>query len=322
MEEENQTPQQLFFHHVKALALYIRHRYSTVTPIVWDDMFRLTDTPLLKESGLGELVEPMVWHYVPTFHLPTNLWEKLSAVFPHVWVASAFKGATGTRACATSVAYHLDNHLTWISTLQSKQHLFKSVRGIALTGWQRYDHYAVLCELLPQALPSLGTCLQVIHKGAFSPEVHQSVSTDLGFRSPLPLNPFACEEIPECSFPGSRVYQLMIEYAFLAADCEKTVHNDSNLTWLNDFNVRRNFTNPVYVQPIHSSATQKLEQVEEFRKKMSAALIDIFFPDTVEEWLGCHLQFHLDKLQHLAQSAARQMALAIDAEEDVLPVDD
>jgi hexosaminidase len=28
-------------------------------------------------------------------------------------------------------------------------------RGMALTGWSRYDHFAVLCELLPVAYPTI-----------------------------------------------------------------------------------------------------------------------------------------------------------------------
>ncbi|KAK7111153.1 hypothetical protein V1264_010836 [Littorina saxatilis] len=309
--EDGLSPEQIFLQHVKNVAQHVRDNYPSVTPIVWDDMFRCTDLDVLKDSGLGGLVEPMVWHYLTSFQLPADFWEKLSAVFPTIWVASAFKGATGSRACVSSVAYHLENHNTWLSTLRAEQHRFTTIRGFALTGWQRYDHYAVLCELLPQALPCLSICLQTLEKGSYTADIHQNVSSDLGFTSLLPLNPFTCTVIPNCSYPGAAVYQLMIEYAFLEAHCDRFISSDGCLTWMNDYNIKRNFTNPVHLEPIFSAASAKLQQLEDIKIKLSAELSSMFSDNTVEEWLATHLQPLIDKIRRCEQTAGQQLAIGL-----------
>jgi hexosaminidase len=44
---------------------------------------------------------------------------------------------------------HLENNMAWIEVMAEQNKNFKSIRGIAITGWQRYDHLATLCELFP-----------------------------------------------------------------------------------------------------------------------------------------------------------------------------
>jgi hexosaminidase len=43
----------------------------------------------------------------------------------------------------------LENNKAWIEVMAEQNKNFKSIRGIAITGWQRYDHLATLCELFP-----------------------------------------------------------------------------------------------------------------------------------------------------------------------------
>jgi hypothetical protein len=56
----SQMRETLFLSHVARVASYVRNRYGSVTPIIWDDMLRHLSTQGLDEFHIGELVEPMV----------------------------------------------------------------------------------------------------------------------------------------------------------------------------------------------------------------------------------------------------------------------
>ncbi|XP_060573284.1 hexosaminidase D-like [Ruditapes philippinarum] len=303
---ENWTVQQLFFAHVRAVCLFIKEKYPHITIIMWDDMLRFLELPVLAESGLGSLVEIMVWHYLPSFLLPPDIWDRFSKVFSNIWVASAFKGATGACMYATNIMYHVDNHLTWLSVLDHIKSKFENIKGIAITGWQRYDHYAILCELLPQALPSLLTCLAVINRETFTSSIHSDVTQQLKFQGLLPLNPFEGKDIPACEFPGSDIYKDTIELLRLEAAYEDFLHSEGRLSWMNEYHMRRNFTNPMHLEALLAQAVRLLNGLKLLHKKFETSLKVVFFPDTVDEWCGVYLKPKIDKMTDIVELARNQ----------------
>lgn len=57
--------------------------------------------------------------------------------------------------------YHLKNNEGWMHVvMQWMDHI--NFKGIVLTGWQRFNHFTVLCELLPVGIPSLAISLQFL----------------------------------------------------------------------------------------------------------------------------------------------------------------
>lgn len=127
--------------------------------------------------------------------------------FEAVWFASAFKGTTGPAQAWPPLNHHVRNQLSWLRVMQAVPR-FAPLRfqGIVLTGWQRwapwrasqprcpaaahevtarlslprrYDHYSVLCELLPVGIPSLAVCLQTLVHGerGRAPRPHPSHPT-------------------------------------------------------------------------------------------------------------------------------------------------
>ncbi|NXU84798.1 HEXDC Hexosaminidase, partial [Xiphorhynchus elegans] len=144
----------------------------------------------LPESGVPQLVQPMIWDYSADLDVEdkVQLIEKYQRCgFSKVWFASAFKGATGVNQSLTLIGHHLKNQLQWLEVASRTPP--DVLEGIALTGWQRYDHFSVLCELLPVAIPSLAVCLQTLKDGGYSEQVKENVEKLLGM-SDLEINTY------------------------------------------------------------------------------------------------------------------------------------
>ncbi|XP_049668648.1 hexosaminidase D isoform X4 [Accipiter gentilis] len=181
LQQQGNTPEKLCLAHIKAVASCVVSSYPTVTPIVWDDMLRGISEETLAESGVPQLVQPMIWDYAADLDVEgkVHLIEKYRRCgFSKVWFASAFKGATGVNQSLTLIGHHLKNHLQWLEVASSSP--ADVLEGIALTGWQRYDHFSVLCELLPVAIPSLAVCLQALKNGGYSEKIKENVEKLLG----------------------------------------------------------------------------------------------------------------------------------------------
>ena len=178
---------------------------------MWDDEFREILPQEIIDRGLHLMVEPVVWKYTtdPATSLTDQLWESYASVWKDIWVATAFKGATAPDRYYTDIAYHMENHQRWLEIINkySTQTTFK---GVILTGWQRYDHFSVLCELLPSAIPSLAVNLAILQApdlSGFPVEVPTAVLQALQCEGMISLS------IPEpqygwtkCSYHGISVY--------------------------------------------------------------------------------------------------------------------
>lgn len=118
------------------------------------------------DSGLVGLVQPMLWDYTSDLdvdrtgrnHALWTFWSLGSCLWclmnplcwavsllkkyhtaglSGLWAASSFKGSTCVHTCVPSTQKHVDNHLQWLkvaAALPTDVHL----KGIALTGWQRW----------------------------------------------------------------------------------------------------------------------------------------------------------------------------------------
>ncbi len=148
----------------------------------------------------------------------------------------------------TNIQRHVNNQLGWLEVMRRETQGSNRVnfRGIALTGWSRYDHFAVLCELLPSSVPSLVLSLSVLLEGAHTEEAARRASALL--QCSTAKAPMTAEEVmrsPEqwdlhrCQFPGNELFSALSSYDLSRKEVEgvydKITRTDG---WMTEYNVR------------------------------------------------------------------------------------
>ncbi|XP_068119693.1 hexosaminidase D isoform X2 [Hyperolius riggenbachi] len=295
------TVEDLFLSHLKKVATHVVSCYPGVRVIAWDDMLRTATVQTLTESGVAHLVEPMIWDYTPNLDVDdrTALIDKYwQCGFHKIWLASAFKGATGPCQQLTLIGHHLENHRRW---LQVARRVPPGIlQGLALTGWQRYDHFSVLCELLPVGIPSLAVCLQTLQHGTFSEQIAASVQEALGL-SHLDVENYMSEVSGH--FPGSDVLQLITHFLFFLKNPTKEFLEENKIVsgWFSHFHRKRNILHPIMVQQIEPHIVSFFPKWTSVMEELRAALLRIFPPITADEWVEENALPYFLQLQQLAE---------------------
>ncbi|XP_066519224.1 hexosaminidase D [Hoplias malabaricus] len=308
----------LFLSHIITVAKGIRENYSNLNLVMWDDMLRSMTADTIKESGLVELVQPMLWDYNPVLDVGNiiMLMEKYkSAGLLHQWAASSFKGSTTVHTCVTSTQRHVDNHIQWLNVASGISPGIK-LQGIALTGWQRYDHLSVLCELLPLGLHSLASCLCTLVHGSFTPEAQKKVVEALGTGTTEVGDIVRLSQDSSCSFTGMKLAEGIVQLtAMLESEELRDFQNSVYVKgWFSPYHRQRKIINPLFAEQIQKQAKIYLETVELKAEEVKQEMLLLYPESTAEEWILQHVTPVLKPLQDLLKdihTALEHMGLNI-----------
>jgi len=305
----------IFLAHVQRVATYVKNKYKNVIPIIWDDMLRHISASTLREYKLGELVEPMVWVYAEDVYrfAGVNVFEQFSQVFPSYWVASAFKGAFGETFVVPDVNRHLQNNLNWLQVARSESSKFdEGLRGMVITGWQRFDHFAVLCELLPAAIPSLAVTLLTASKGYYNQSLAHSLYSALSC-SPsakyeempdLQYDRFLYDKMIMCYFPGAAFYRLTGRFIRIEKEIDEYYETITRKRgWLTEYNARHNFSSPARIDELTRDLHYLGGSLNSLAKQTVDAMKNIFDGYTVSEWMEQKLLPLFEKMDRIEKNA-------------------
>ncbi|XP_075686653.1 hexosaminidase D-like [Rhinoderma darwinii] len=294
----------MFLGHLKNVVNFLHTQFPQMDQLMWDDMLRKLSIEGIQESGITKLVSPVLWLYHGNFNMPQiesfiSKYEKSG--FTKIWFASAFKGASIPAQMWTPMNLHMKNHEEWkkvIGTMSKFPKIHYS--GIALTGWQRYDHYSVLCELLPVGIPSLAVCLQTLKHGKFTEEAKKDTAHLLGFNN-INAEKNICEG--SGAFPGAEIYNMVKKvHSDLKSKVREITEGDSEINgWFSRYHRTHRFGNPLKMETFSAKVLKANEEWESHIQALRSQLDSMYFPDTVEEWMEENVNLYMDSLREMAK---------------------
>ncbi|NXK44581.1 HEXDC Hexosaminidase, partial [Chauna torquata] len=261
----------MYLNHIKEVLDFIAVQYWGLRALMWDDMLRKISVGALRGERMGAAaVAPnrASWWGCEELQAPSCHWPWCS------WAAARARSPTAR------VATH------------------EAMARLSLPC--RYDHYSVLCELLPVGIPSLAVCLQTLVNGGFMEETRRKVLDALGFQS-MQLEQSTCEG--RGAFPGAEIYHMVEQVnSHLKESIMRALEEESAIKgWFSPYHRKHQFGNPRNMESFGSKVLKLHEDWENFVRDLRAHLESIYFPDTVEEWIEENVNPYLDQLRDLVR---------------------
>ena len=219
----------------------------------------------------------MLWCYLPNVEsvFSDSLLKKFASTFKSIWIASAFKGATGSSQIYTDVGFHIHNHESWLKALSRMEQYDNALQisGWALTGWSRYTHLMELCELMPAGMPSLAACMWTI--GA----TKNSIGSLLGCDGVVTIGDDSA--IGQCNFVGNQTFA---DITLLRNVKEAYRSRILSIKRSTDEVLRLKLS-----QETRDFVDLQLKTILLIEGRLRSSMQTLFYDDTIDEWFKTHL---------------------------------
>ncbi len=297
------NPEKLYLCHMEKVYNMIKALRPNIKVLFWDDMLRNADLEYhVNQFGFLRETIPVIWQYTKTLTFPEGMLHRYNQTFRCMFAASAFKGASSSCGQIPPIRMHVENHLSWRNLVQNV-HDKPAFSGLIVTGWQRFDHFAALCELLPVGIPSLLCCVRSFNRGKFEQEDLLECSKDLGMSCVLSIDGFAMQDLMNSpsNFPGDKVFN-MINAAILLQSQFDTFLNSTQLqTWCSSWHVMKKRVSNLQCSHLSVYANSLMDQIQVLKGQLEVCF-RLVFPDCVfQEWFETNFGARIKRTQQVLQ---------------------
>ncbi|GMR58787.1 hypothetical protein PMAYCL1PPCAC_28982 [Pristionchus mayeri] len=299
----------LVYHHLRTVSKLIQDEFPETKILAWFDEFKFADAETIRDFELSERVTPVVWKYNADNleqYLTEEMWGNLSQSFSSAWGGSAFKGANGNAKIDNEIVPYMSNNQQWRIQLDLHSGKFnRSIEAVIVTGWQRYDHFTGLCELLPTSMTALALSMKMLENGNVTSEDASLISSVLSCpNSTTIVNLIAGNDT--CKYEGYKARDSIKEIVKYMKNFDDYtwIHNLEN-GWFGKTAEDRHFSSRYYIESLYNQYKKYLKNANRMKQDIINNFNSIFFSETASEFLFDRVNSFTDKLSKGLEDMSR-----------------
>ncbi|CAJ0591037.1 unnamed protein product [Cylicocyclus nassatus] len=291
----------LVFDYVKKVAKNITLQYPQTKVLIWHDEFKNVNDTLVKQYELDRLVTPVVWYYQPDLatKLPKYKWKQLVRSFSSVWGASAFKGGNGPNRYWNYVEHYMKNNKAWYQQALEHSDLIK-FQGFIITGWQRFHHFAPLCELFPVSMASLAINVKLIKHFTLSEDDLSGILHALKCPNGTTISHLKRGQ-DQCRFSGHKVRNAIRDFMLI-----KQQHDNAMIfeeaEYLQPYQMQMNFSCSYGIRNFEIMYKKYLQRLDEMIDWLRSSLQELFYEDVYFEFMVDYIEPFYSELESKLRS--------------------
>ncbi|KAJ1354699.1 hypothetical protein KIN20_011700 [Parelaphostrongylus tenuis] len=189
------------------------------------------------------------------------------------------------------------NSRQWYLQAEKYSDLFEDFHGFFLTGWQRYDHFASLCELMPVSMASLAINIRLIRSYVMTESEVEMIMRTLKCPSTTDLNMLISGN-DKCHFAGYKVRDSIRDFILLKQEYDNAtwIHR-REAAYLQRSQIHLNASNPFYVDAIRDSYQKCLIRLDKILDQLRSSMNDLFYEDVFMEFVTDYISPFYDRLK-------------------------
>jgi hypothetical protein len=173
----------------------------------------------------------------------------------------------------------------------------------------RYDHFLVLCDILPIAIPSLVFNLQTMQLGEINEEKKNQITMNMGCNGKIPWSHQELESnfMITCNFPAHEVYEAILPLNNVVSSIQPNLEFAKK--YMTTVNLDNSYLHKARAYEVLTRLDYNLNTLKAYKNRFIESCKKYYWDETIYEWLEVYFMSHYKDVNYIVKKIRKNIQI-------------